>query len=320
MPIWLDIVIRCVAVIAFYFVMALYIGYVEHKVLAHMQGRLGPMYAGGFHGWAQLLADAVKFLQKEDTTPASADAKVYRLAPAVAVVPYIVALTAIPLTPTIVGVDLDAGLVFVLAMMGVGVYGLLMAGWGSGSKYSYLGGMRAAGQLVAYELPMVLSAASVALAAGTLSLPRIMEAWNPWWLLWQAPGAFCFFVAALAELQRPPFDLPIADSEIVMGPYTEYTGLRFAFFMLGEYAGMVVMGLLFSDLFLGGHRGPFLNDQLGWLWNLIKVTLFGACLSWIRAAWPRLRSDVLQRIAWVWLVPLSLLQLAITAVVVVMMQ
>jgi len=319
MPIWLDIVIRCVAVIGFYFVMALYIGYVEHKVLAHMQGRLGPMYAGGFHGWAQLLADAVKFLQKEDSTPRSADARVYRLAPAVAVIPYIVALTAIPLTPTIVAVKLDAGLVFVLASMGVGVFGLLMAGWASGSKYSYLGAMRASAQLVAYELPMVLSAASVALAAGTLSLPGIMEAWRPWWLIWQLPGAICFFIAALAELQRSPFDLPIADSEIVMGPYTEYTGLRFAFFMLGEYAGMVVMGLLFSNLFLGGSAGPF-SDQLGWLWNLIKVTIFGAILSWLRAAWPRLRSDVLQRIAWVWLVPIALLQLALTAVVVVVNQ
>lgn len=316
-PVWLDVVARAVLVILFYFVMALFVGYVEHKVLAHMQGRLGPMYSGGFHGWAQLLGDAVKFIQKEDFTPKAADPRVYRWAPGVAVVPYIVALTAIPLTPTIVAVQLDAGLLFVLAAMGAGVFGLLMAGWASGSKYSFLGAMRAGAQLVSYELPMVLSAASVALAAGTLSLPGIMLAWQPWWLIWQLPGAVCFFIAALAELQRTPFDLPIADSEIVMGPYTEYTGMRFAFFMLGEYAGMVVMGLLFSNLFLGGSAGPF-SDHLGWFWNIVKVTLFCAVLSWLRAAWPRLRSDTLQRISWVYLVPVCLLQLAITAIVVVM--
>ena len=143
-----------------------------------------------------------------------------------------------------------------LAVIGVGIIGTLMAGWASANKYSLLGGMRAAAQLVSYELPMVLAVASVALAAGTLSLVGIAEAWHPWWLLWQLPGAVVFLVAALAELQRPPFDMPLADSEIVFGAFTEYTGLRFAFFLLAEYAGIVVMSLLFAVLYLGGWAGP----------------------------------------------------------------
>ena len=144
-----------------------------------------------------------------------------------------------------------------------------MAGWASANKYALVGGMRSAAQLLAYELPLVLAVASVAMAAGTLSLAGVVEAWSPWWLLWQLPGAIVFLVAATAELQRPPFDAPIADSEVVMGPWTEYTGLRFAFFMLAEYAGMVVMGLLFGILWLGGWQGPF-ADHLGWLWTLLK--------------------------------------------------
>ena len=151
---------------------------------------------------------------------------------------------------------------FVLAIVEVGILGTLMAGWSSANKYALLGGMRAAAQLLSYELPMVLSVASVCLAAGTLSLGGIADAWHPLWLLvWQLPGALVFLVAAVAELQRSPFDMPVADSEIVMGPLTEYTGLRFAFFLLSEYAGIVVMSLLFTVLFLGGWHGPFSDSH-----------------------------------------------------------
>jgi NADH-quinone oxidoreductase subunit H len=287
--------------------------------MAHMQGRLGPMYAGGFHGWAQLVADGVKFVQKEDITPARADRWVFRLAPFVALIPYLVALAVIPLSPDLVGADVPASALLVLAATGVGIIGTLMGGWASANKYSLLGAMRAAAQLVSYELPMVLAVASVALAAGTLSLIGLAEAWTPWWLLWQAPGAVVFLVAALAELQRPPFDMPIADSEIVFGVFTEYTGLRFAFFLLAEYAGIVVFALLFSVLWLGGWSGP-LEDWLGWLWTLLKGFAVAVVVIWFRVSWPRLREDQLQRLAWVWLVPIALLQLAITAVGVVMMQ
>ncbi len=316
MPEALEVVLRVVGVLAAFLVLPLLVGQTEHKVMAHMQGRLGPMYAGGFHGWAQLVADGVKFLQKEDVTPAAADGRVFRLAPGVALVPYLVAMVAIPLAPGVVGADLDAGLLFVLAASAVGVLGTLMAGWSSANKYALLGGFRTAAQLLSYELPVVLAASSVAMAAGTLSLTGIGDAWRPWWLLWQAPALACFVVAGVAELARPPFDMPVADSEIVFGPYTEYTGLRFAFFLLSEYAGIVVVSALTAVLFLGAWHGPF-SDQLGWLWTLLKTGAVAVLVIWVRVAWPRLREDQLQALAWKVLVPLALAQLAVTGLVVV---
>ncbi|TXK35490.1 NADH-quinone oxidoreductase subunit NuoH [Nonomuraea sp. C10] len=308
----LDVVLHFAVILVVFLALPLVVGQTEHKVMAHMQSRLGPMYAGGFHGWAQLIADGVKFMQKEDVIPAAADRRVFMIAPGVALVPYLVVLIAIPLDDGFVGVDLDLGLFFVLAVMGVGVLGAIMAGWASANKYSMLGGMRAAAQLVAYELPLVLAASSVAMAAGTLSLPGIVEAWQWWWLPWQAIGGVVFFVAGLAELRRPPFDMPIAESEIIMGPMTEYTGMRFALFMLSEYAGIVVLSLLTSVLFLGGWQGPLLP---GWLWTLVKVFALAFVVIWLRVTFPRFREDQLQKLAWAVLVPLALLQLAITGVV-----
>ena len=255
----LELVLRLVILLLAFVVMSLVVGQTEHKVMAHMQGRLGPMYAGGYHGWAQLVADAVKFVQKEDVTPRDADKWVFKLAPAIALAPYLVAFSVIPLSSSLVAADVGAGVLFVLAASAVGIMGVLMAGWASANKYSLLGGMRAAAQLLSYELPMVLAAASVALAAGTLNLTGIVNAWNPIWLLWQLPGALVFLIAALAELKRTPFDMPVAEPEIVMGPLTEYSGLRFAFFMLSEYAGIVVMSLLFTVLFLGWVARSFLR-------------------------------------------------------------
>jgi NADH-quinone oxidoreductase subunit H len=313
----LEVVLRSVCVLGAFLVLPLVVGQMEHKVMAHMQGRLGPMYAGGFHGWAQLVADGAKFVQKEDITPSAVDRWVFKLAPAVALVPYLVALAAIPLSPTVVAADVPASVLFVLAASAVGILGTLMAAWSSANKYALLGGMRAAAQLLSYELPMVLVAASVALAAGSVSLTGIAEAWHPLWLLWQLPGMFVFLVAAVAELKRTPFDMPVAESEVVMGPLTEYTGLRFAFFLLSEYAGIVVMSLLFTVLFLGGWRGPF-SETMGPLWTLLKGALVAVLIIWLRVAWPRLREDQLQRLAWLTLVPLALAQLALTSVWVVL--
>ncbi|GAA4952933.1 NADH-quinone oxidoreductase subunit H [Nonomuraea thailandensis] len=311
----LEVVLSFVVILAVFLVLPLIIGQTEHKVMAHMQSRLGPMYAGGFHGWAQLIADGVKFAQKEDVIPAAADRRIFMIAPGVALVPYLVVLIAIPIDRDRVAVDLDLGLFFVLAVMGIGVLGSIMAGWASANKYSVLGGMRSAAQLMSYELPLVLSASSVAMAAGTLSLPGIVEAWQWWWLPWQAIGAIVFFLAGLAELRRPPFDMPIAESEIIMGPMTEYTGMRFALFMLSEYAGIVVLSFLTTVLFLGGWQGPFLP---GWLWTLLKVFFLAFIVIWLRVTYPRLREDQLQKLAWAVLVPLSLAQLALTGIVVVL--
>ncbi len=312
-----EVVLRAVCVMVAFLTLPLLVGQTEHKVMARMQGRLGPMYAGGFHGWAQLMADGVKFLQKEDVVPARADAGVFKLAPAVALVPYLVALAVIPLSPDWVAADVDSGLLFVLAASAVAVLGTLMAGWASANKYALLGSMRAAAQLLAYELPLVLAAASVAMAAGTLSLTGIGEAWQWWWLFWQLPALFVFVVAGLAEVQRPPFDMPIAESELVAGPYTEYTGLRFALFLLSEYAGIVVLSALTAVLFLGAWHGP-LTPTLGPLWTLLKTGAVAVVVIWLRVAWPRLREDQLQRLAWGGLVPIALAQLALTAVVVVL--
>ncbi|WP_019632703.1 complex I subunit 1/NuoH family protein [Actinomadura atramentaria] len=315
MPDLLVIVLKLLAVAAAFGVLPLLVGQAEHKVMAHMQGRLGPMYAGRFHGWAQLVADGVKFAQKEDVVPAAADRRIFKLAPAVAIVPYLLVLLVVPIGPDgQVAVDLGVGLFFALAVMGVGVIGAIMAGWASANKYSLLGGMRVAAQLMSYELPLVFAASSAAMAAGTLSLPGIVEAWRWYWLPWQAVGAVVFFVAGLAELRRPPFDMPIADSEIILGPYTEYGGLRFAFFLLAEYAGIIVLSALTAVLFLGGWKGPFLETELGWLWMLLKVFALSFVVIWLRVSYPRMREDQLQKLAWAWLVPLALAQLALTGV------
>jgi NADH-quinone oxidoreductase subunit H len=310
------IAIKLLLVVVAFLVLPLLVGQAEHKVMAHMQGRLGPMYAGGFHGWAQLVADGVKFAQKEDVVPAAADRRIFTLAPAVALIPYLIVLVVIPVGPDgQVGVSLDPGLFFALAMIGIAVLGALMAGWSSANKYSLLGGMRVAAQLLSYELPMVLAAASVAMAAGTLNLSRIVDHWEWWWLPWQAIGGVVFFVAGLAELRRPPFDMPVADSEIIFGPYTEYTGLRFAFFLLAEYVGIVVLSALTTVLFLGGWKGPVLDTQLGWLWTIIKVMALAFVVIWLRVSYPRMREDQLQKLAWAGLVPLALAQLALTGVI-----
>ncbi len=309
------VAVRLALVLVAFLLLPLVVGQLEHKVMGHMQARLGPMYAGAFHGWAQLVADGVKFAQKEDIVPAGADRRVFQLAPAVALVPYLVVLVAIPIGPGgEVGQALDVGLFFVLAVMSVGVLGSLMAGWASANKYSLLGGIRTAAQLMAYELPMILAAASVAMAAGTLSLPGIVGAWRWWWLPWQAVGAVVFFVAGLAELQRPPFDMPVADSEIIFGAYTEYTGLRFALFLLSEYAGIVVLCALTTVLFLGGWTWPF-GHTFGALATLVKTLALAFVVIWLRVTFPRLREDQLQRLAWVVLIPAALAQLALTGVV-----
>jgi NADH-quinone oxidoreductase subunit H len=316
MPVWLEVIVRVAGVVVAFLTLPLIVGQTEHKVMAHMQGRLGPMYAGAFHGWAQLIADGVKFVQKEDVTPRDADKPVFQLAPIVALLPYLIVLLVIPLGPHdyLVGQPLDIGLFVALAVVGIGVVAVLMSGWASANKFSLLGGLRAAAQLLGYELPFVLSAASVAMAAGTLSLSGIVHAWKPWWLLWQLPAMIIFFIAGLAEIRRPPFDMPIADSELVFGYMTEYTGLRFAFFLLAEYVGIVVIAALTTVLFLGGWKGPF-DDHLGWLWTLIKIFAVAFVIIWLRVSYPRLREDQLQRLCWLVLVPLSLAQLVLTAAV-----
>ena len=313
---WLVLVVKAAVVLVFFLTAPLAVGYAEHKVLAHMQARLGPMYAGRFHGWAQLVADGVKFVQKEDIIPAAADRWVFSLAPGVALVPYIVVLVVIPFSDQAFVLNLDVGIFFVIAMTSISVIGVLMAGWASANKFSLIGALRAAAQLIAYELPLVLAAAAVVMQAATLSMIGIVEAQEQYWFVFSQPiGFFIFMVASLAELTRPPFDMPVADSEIIFGAYTEYTGLKFAFFLLSEYGGIVVLSAIASVLFLGGYLGlPGMAAIPGPLWMFAKIGALAFVIIWLRATYPRLREDQLQRASWLVLIPLALVQIMGVAV------
>jgi NADH-quinone oxidoreductase subunit H len=304
---WLVLLLKTIAVMGFFLVVPLGIGYIEHKGLAHMQARLGPMEAGRFHGWAQLVADGVKFIQKEDVVPAAADRNVFSLAPAVAMIPYIAILVVLPLSDSVFAENLDVGIFFVLAMSSVSVIGVMMAGWSSANKFSLIGALRAAAQLIAYELPLVIAAAAVVMQAGTLSMVGIAEAQEHlWFIIPQFPGFLIFMIAAFAELQRPPFDMPIADSEIIFGAYTEYTGLKFAFFLLAEYGGIVAFSGIAAVLYLGGYQ-PLPGIPIpGVLMMMGKIGALAFFFIWLRATYPRLREDQLQRFSWLVLIPLSL--------------
>jgi len=304
---WVVLLLKTIAVMGFFLVVPLGVGYVEHKGLAHMQARLGPMEAGAFHGWAQLVADGVKFIQKEDVVPAAADRNVFSLAPAVAMIPYIAILVVLPISDSWFAEDLDVGIFFVLAMSSVSVIGVMMAGWSSANKFSLIGALRAAAQLIAYELPLVIAAAAIVMQAGTLSMIGIVEAQQDlWFIIPQLPGFLIFMIAAFAELQRPPFDMPIADSEIIFGAYTEYTGLKFAFFLLAEYGGIVAFSGIAAVLYLGGYQ-PLPGIPIpGPLMMMGKIGALAFFFIWLRATYPRLREDQLQRFSWLALIPLSL--------------
>jgi NADH-quinone oxidoreductase subunit H len=277
------------------------------------------MYAGRFHGWAQLIADGVKFIQKEDIIPAAADPWVFTLAPGVVLVPYIVTLVVVPFSPKIFALNLDVGIFFVLAISSIGVIGTLMAGWASANKFSLIGALRAAAQLIAYELPLVLAAAAVVMQAATLSMVGISESQAGLWNIvrpWQWIGFGAFIIASLAELNRPPFDMPVADSEIIFGALTEYTGLKFAFFLLSEYGGIVVLSAIASVLYFGGYLPlPGLSFIPEPLWMAGKIGALSFVVIWLRATYPRLREDQLQRFSWQVLIPLTLFQILVVAVV-----
>jgi NADH-quinone oxidoreductase subunit H len=305
---WLALVLKTVLVMGFFLVVPLGVGYMEHKVLAHMQARLGPMEAGGFHGWAQLIADGVKFVQKENVVPAEADRTIFSLAPAVAMVPYIAILVVLPFSDSLFALDLDVGIFFVMAMSSVSVIGILMAGWSSANKFSLIGALRAAAQLIAYELPLVLAAAGVVMLSGVTSMVGIVEAQERlWYVIPLFPLFVIFMIASLAELSRTPFDMPVADSEIIYGAFTEYGGLKFAFFLLAEYGGIVALSGVAAVLFLGGYQGLPGIPLPDPLWMAGKIGVLSFFVIWLRATFPRLREDQLQRFAWLTLIPVSLL-------------
>jgi NADH-quinone oxidoreductase subunit H len=316
-----------------FFVVPLVVGYMEHKVMAHQQARLGPMEAGP-HGSLQLVADGIKFIQKEDIIPTAADKWVFAAAPGIALVPAILVFIAIPFSDQLWGLDLELGLFYVLAIGSFSTLGILLGGWASANKFSLFGGIRSAAQLIAYELPLLLAAAAVALQAESLSLVRIVEAQassNIWFAIPQVLGFGLFFIASLAELNRPPFDMPIADSELVFGFMTEYSGIKFAMFLLTEYGGMVSMSAIMSVLYLGGWQilpgvplpgcatvGIFDCGTLGILLGvgvtMAKIFALTFVMVWARVTFPRLREDQLQKMSWLVFIPLALVNLAVVAI------
>ena len=326
---WLALAIWLVVVATIIPVMGMAIGYAEMKISAHMQSRIGPYFAGGRFGWAQLIADGVKFFQKEDIVPDNADRPVFKMAPILVMVGTVGLFVVIPFGPGMTPQNLDLGVFYALAISSIGTIGVLMAGWSSGNKYSLMGGLRAAGQLIAYELPLVLAVVGVVILAGTMSLDGIVQAQIGWlseagWGLGmpfvtvQAVGLGVFFVASLAELSRIPFDMPIAESELVMGYLTEYSGFRFLFFFLAEFANMFTLSAIAATLFLGGYWVPGVPDDLlrivGPLVLLGKIALFVFVSIWMRWTFPRFREDQLQTLAWKWLVPISLANIIVTGI------
>ncbi len=327
MNVWLEILLKLAMAIVVVFVAAFVVMFAELKVSAHMQSRIGPYYCGGRWGWAHVIAEVFKWLQKEDLVPAAADGPVFRSAPMVSVLGMCAVVVVIPLSPTQVAADLDVGIFYALAAGAVSTVAILMAGWSSGNKFSLMGGLRAGAQLIAYELPLVLAVVGVVIQAGTMSMVGIVEAQTqpvfhlgsvgiplPYVLQGQIVGFVIFMIAALAELVRIPFDMPVAESELVMGYLTEYTGIRFTMFLLAEYGGMVVMSAIASVLFLGGYYFPGLDvEWFGPFVLLGKALVLTFVIIWFRWTWPRFREDQLQSLAWRWLVPLALVNIAVTA-------
>jgi NADH-quinone oxidoreductase subunit H len=344
----------------------------ERKLIAFMQVRMGPMRVG-YHGLLQPLADVFKLLLKEDVVPKAADSWVHRLAPMILMIPALACFAVIPFTGTTFQVpafttpliaievpaltitpwvaDLNVGLLYFLAISSLGVYGLVLAGWASNSKYSMLGAMRSAAQMISYEVPLGLSVVAILMLSGSASLVGIVTAQQEaghWFLFWapfgvpilwpQFIGLFLYFVAAVAETNRAPFDLPEAETELVAGFHTEYSGMKFAFMFLAEYLNMILSGLIVAVLFLGGWMpitlgipglaGP-LSDLLSWLpfvsadagvaltgffWLALKVFFVLTMYLWLRATFPRYRYDQLMRLGWKWLIPLGLFHVLLTAV------
>jgi NADH-quinone oxidoreductase subunit H len=294
----------------------LYLIWMERKVSAHIQQRFGPMWTG-WHGWLQTIADAVKLLMKEDLTPTNVDKAVFLTAPFVVFVPSIMAYLVIPFSATWIVRDLNIGILYIFAITTLVVIAILMGGWSSNNKYSLLGGMRAAAQIISYEVPLVLSILGVVMLSGTLSMNGIVQAQGkwPWQWYWlpQILGFLIYLTAATAEVNRTPFDLPEGESELVAGFNTEYSGMKFAMFFLAEFANMFLMAAIATTLFLGGWQ-PF-TGLLGFICFMIKSMAVVWLLMVFRWTYPRLRVDQLMDFGWKILVPLSFVNLFATSLI-----
>jgi NADH-quinone oxidoreductase subunit H len=292
-----------------------YAVYFERKVIGHMQARMGPMRVG-WHGLLQPIADGIKLFFKEDIIPSQADRAIFYIAPVIGVVAAVSSFAVIPLWEGFSIADLNIGILYILALSSVGAYSVILGGWSSNSKYSFLGGLRSSAQVISYEIALGLSLVGVMMLAGSANLRDIVNAQADGWFIWTQPvGFFVFLMAAIAETNRLPFDLPEAETELVAGYCTEYSGMRFGLFFMAEYAGMFVMSSLATLCFFGGWRGIdfwIFSKIPGIVWFLIKVYAFIFFYFWIRATLPRYRYDQLMNLGWKLFLPLALANIAFT--------
>jgi NADH-quinone oxidoreductase subunit H len=311
----IPIVASCVVIFALLALCVLFMVWLERKVSAHIQDRLGPMVVGGWHGWAQTLADALKLLLKEDIVPASVDKVLFKMAPFIVFLGAFAAYVVLPFGASSFVTDLNIGVLYIVAVSSLSVIGIIMAGWASNNKYSLYGSMRAAAQVISYEIPAALSIMAVVISVGSLSMVEIVEAQKGSFLNWfiiKNPFLFLafiiYFIASLAEVNRTPFDLPEAESELIAGYHTEYSGMRFAFFFLAEYANMFLVASVATTLFLGGWTLPIplLSEIIpGPIIFLAKALLLIFIQMWMRWSLPRLRVDQLMYVNWKVLMPIS---------------
>jgi NADH-quinone oxidoreductase subunit H len=318
-----EALIKSVIIIVFLLTGFAYMTLFERRAVARLQGRLGPNRVGPA-GLFQPIADGVKLVLKEQLTPRDAVLPLYWIAPAISGVVAFLSFAVIPVGPAFdVGdrtvqpwlADVSIGILYILAITSLGIYGIVLGGWASGNKYSLIGAIRSSAQMISYELSLGLSVLGVVMMAGTLSLTQIVDAQKQvWFLIPQALGAIVYFIAGIAETNRAPFDLPEAEQELVAGYHTEYSGLRFTLYFMAEYINMITVSAIATTLFLGGWWGPFAPGP--W-WFLIKVAALLFVYIWLRATLPRLRYDQLMRFGWLVLLPLAVLNVVVTAVAVV---
>jgi NADH-quinone oxidoreductase subunit H len=307
-----------------------YTTFLERRLLARIQVRVGPNRAGPF-GFLQPAADGIKLIFKEELIPSSAFKTVFILAPIITVIPALIITAVVPWGSSIelfgrtisLGLaDINVAILYILSVASISVYGIVLAGWSSNNKYAMMGGLRSSAQMLSYELALGLAFVGPMLIAGSMSLSDIVEAQQGiWFIVYQPLGAFIFYVAMLAEVNRAPFDMPEAEQELTAGYHTEYSGMKFALFFMGEYIKMIAVSAIFVSLFLGGFRGPFVDQYplLGPVYLLAKIVGSLLIMIWVRATLPRLRYDRLMAFGWKVLLPLSLLNLFLTAVVIVVL-
>jgi NADH-quinone oxidoreductase subunit H len=314
----LWILIKTISVVAVFLIHVMFVQLFERKAIAHMQSRMGPMRTG-WHGVLQPIADSIKLFFKEDIIPSSSDKPIFYIAPIIGVIAAVSSLAVIPLWEGFSIANLNVGILYILALSSVGAYSVILGGWASNSKYSFLGGLRSSAQVISYEISMGLSLVGVMMMAGSTNLSDIVSAQEGrWFVIPQIIGFTVFFISALAETNRVPFDLPEAETELVSGFATEYSGMRWALFFMAEYAGMFVMSALAVICFFGGWSGPdfwIFAIVPPVIWLILKVYGFIFLYFWIRATLPRYRYDQLMGLGWKIFIPLALANIVLTGLI-----